>query len=1110
MLGLTNDGELRYGSGIDVTTDNFNTSDSRLWTKLIEAFPDEITNRYINMRSNGYLTPENVISYYEDIIDDIGATFFNEDARIKYINENNKAYIYMCNGSRIEHTKRWITERINYMDSVYSYGDYLLSATIRSNVTGEVTLKVKTYSPQYVEISFSDSATGSVKRWCDKDQWYDFTNEITNAVDNNITIRGITNVMYIDGLENLNVSSMIMGNARRLCEININGSKRIQRLELGNNTMLQTLNCKSCTNLGIDSNYKVIDLSNCINLKYVDLSSTKVGTVELNANGGALEYLDLSNTEITYLTCNYQEYLPEIKLDGCNYLSSIEIKSCNALTRLSLPNSKLATFRVEDCNMLDYLDISYTGYLSSLDLTGCSNLSTLKMSGVTSSNFTELDARTLTNLKTLDVSSCYFLSNIRFANGYNKLTSANFEESGIKTFQFGNNAIPTYLDLSPFSLSSVNFYNCTEVEHIKGIKLNATTSITPFYNCINLHTIQGNVSLTGALGRSFYNCKKLTNLPTLDLSRITSTSDSFMYCEKLTYSQMLGLLQKMTNCTSHYRTFQNCTNITCDGWKKEIFDAMPKVTYIYYMFSETNIKGQLEQGIFDGMTKIQTIDGLFAGKATGYIPSNLFKNNTELTTIYNLFNSCTGLETATNISNMFTTTTKLQTIEGLFNGCTNAFMRLDNSWFANCPNLKNTKYAFQNCKSLIGMISDAPDLLKGKKNLTNCSYMFNGCEGISGTLPSEFFQNCTALTEMQGTFKDCSGITGSIPTSIWYNCPNVTNASELFRGCSGLGGIAGALQEIPKDFFKGKYRLTNISRMFQDCSQLQYYLMPFQSTDEPWFTDCRQLANIDYLFASTNVSGSIPERIFEVWDENGEVMETLFTNASGVFYNCQLISGEIPPNLFEKFLKVRDLSYFFYNCRNIVGGIPDTLFSTCYSLVYTNHMFYHCAKLGRYTDEITEESPYFCSEELFWNCPNLQYTQSMFYVYNGWGTSLRGEIPPLLFRACTKLNDISSMFAGCSLLTGALDNQLFSSNAQITTARETFHGCSSLTEIGSNIFSFARNPKITTFYQTFQGCSKLTGTAPSLWTQFSSATGGGCFNGCTNLDNFAEIPDQWK
>ena len=60
-LGLTNDGELRYGPGIDVVKGNFDTSESLLWTKLNEAFPDEIVARYIYMRSNGYMTVNNII-----------------------------------------------------------------------------------------------------------------------------------------------------------------------------------------------------------------------------------------------------------------------------------------------------------------------------------------------------------------------------------------------------------------------------------------------------------------------------------------------------------------------------------------------------------------------------------------------------------------------------------------------------------------------------------------------------------------------------------------------------------------------------------------------------------------------------------------------------------------------------------------------------------------------------------------------------------------------------------------------------------------------------------------------------------------------------------------
>ena len=84
------------------------------------------------------MTYKNIISYYENIANTIGQSFYNQDARIKYIEVMDGQWIHLCNGSRLEHCKRWVSERITYMDSKFNYGDWLLSATIRSNVTGQV------------------------------------------------------------------------------------------------------------------------------------------------------------------------------------------------------------------------------------------------------------------------------------------------------------------------------------------------------------------------------------------------------------------------------------------------------------------------------------------------------------------------------------------------------------------------------------------------------------------------------------------------------------------------------------------------------------------------------------------------------------------------------------------------------------------------------------------------------------------------------------------------------------------------------------------------------------------------------------------------------------
>ena len=293
--------------------------------------------------------------------------------------------------------------------------------------------------------------------------------------------------------------------------------------------------------------------------------------------------------------------------------------------------------------------------------------------------------------------------------------------------------------------------------------------------------------------------------------------------------------------------------------------------------------------------------------------------------------------------------------------------------------------------------------------------------------------------------------------------------------------------------------------MFNGCNQLQF-LLPSE-----WVKDCRLLTKISRIFSGcTNASGSIPGDFFVVRDENGEVMETVMLEAAGVFNGCRYLSDEIPGNLFDKFLKVRDLSYFFYNCENLQGGIPDELFANCYQVTNLNYMFYSCNKLGRYQEEITEENPYFCNEYLFMNCTNLVSTEQMINMWHD-GTRLRGEIPPTLFMTCSKLENTSYMFAHCNLLTGGLDGQLFARCSKLKTCSGTFYGCSGLDgELSGALFSDTNNPNITTFVECFLGCSKLTGNAPTLWSQFSGAERVRCFNGCTKLDNYADIPEQWK
>ena len=81
-------------------------------------------------------------------------------------------------------------------------------------------------------------------------------------------------------------------------------------------------------------------------------------------------------------------------------------------------------------------------------------------------------------------------------------------------------------------------------------------------------------------------------------------------------------------------------------------------------------------------------------------------------------------------------------------------------------------------------------------------------------------------------------------------------------------------------------------------------------------------------------------------------------------------------------------------------------------------------------------------------------------------------------------------------------------NTELTNVAYCFYGCSKIKHIPPKIFRF--NKKITNFSYAFANCTGIVGDVPELWNEFPDATGTGCFRGCTNASNYADIPDNWK
>ena len=121
-----------------------------------------------------------------------------------------------------------------------------------------------------------------------------------------------------------------------------------------------------------------------------------------------------------------------------------------------------------------------------------------------------------------------------------------------------------------------------------------------------------------------------------------------------------------------------------------------------------------------------------------------------------------------------------------------------------------------------------------------------------------------------------------------------------------------------------------------------------------------------------------------------------------------------------------------------------------------------------------------------------------------------------IFKNNPGLTNIEEAFAYSKLQTIPADE--FSNNKELVNVSKVFLNSTELT----NMPNFLENKKITNFSQAFDGCSKLTGSTPTdengykLWQRAgkqgypSTINGQHCFRGCTQLDDYDEIPNNWK
>lgn len=335
--------------------------------------------------------------------------------------------------------------------------------------------------------------------------------------------------------------------------------------------------------------------------------------------------------------------------------------------------------------------------------------------------------------------------------------------------------------------------------------------------------------------------------------------------------------------------------------------------------------------------------------------------------------------------------------------------------------------------------------------LDNNSYSFNGCSKISNSIPNPHNKSFSNVTTFRDTFRDCTSLTGNIPENLFANCTKVTDFSVIFYNCSGLTG--------------------NISEnLFANCPDVTTFYCTF--------------------FNCTGLTGSIPERLFH--------NNTLVTSFKYTFHGCSALIGDVPEGLFEKCTKVTNFGYTFYDCEGLTS-IPESLFYQNPLVTSFRTTFYGCKGIKSIPDKI-----------FFYNPEVTDFHHIFAYC-----TAIK-EIPSEIFSKNTKVKDFSEAFAGCEEIT-AIPVGLFDNCPDVENFGGTFGGCSKLTSIPEGLFD--KCTKVTNFGYTrssghvvgvFKHCSNLTGTAPELWNRGNVTSYSEAFKNCTKLDNYNDIPDDWK
>ena len=227
-----------------------------------------------------------------------------------------------------------------------------------------------------------------------------------------------------------------------------------------------------------------------------------------------------------------------------------------------------------------------------------------------------------------------------------------------------------------------------------------------------------------------------------------------------------------------------------------------------------------------------------------------------LTSMANMFNSCTSLQSIPQFPGSVAAVTNMQS---MFQGC--ASLQSIPAFPGSVAAVTNMGGMFQGCASL----QSIPQFPGSVAAVTTMASMFQDCRSLQSIPP--FPGSVAAVTTMQGMFTGCTSLQTIPPFP--GSVAAVTNMQSMFNSCS-------SLQSIPP--FPGSVAaVTTMQLMFLGCASLQ--------TIPPFPGSVAAVTNMENLFNSCSSLQSIPPFPGSV---------AAVTNMANMFRFCASLQS-IPP-----------------------------------------------------------------------------------------------------------------------------------------------------------------------------------------------------------------------